>query len=660
MSPSPIEPVHPASDEAATVSTIRVLVADVLHRRNFYVGRDARIEVIYLPVEEVFWEVFEGRLLDTPLTKTRRKFETWGVFLGYGETRPPEPTVAVRFDAATGEMHVTRAIQCHAWEGYHAGEGVYLSREIRKWVRERVGTISVGRFASMDEIRDELATLVFQAVVGTSRLPLTSIEAPLPAFSLGEVGYAYRPEPADQEPIRSEELLVDEALSPARSKIERAKLLETVLRATPAERLPQVAEMLLGHIRTEHARTELLVVLRTMFNEVALSPYTDFVDKTLALVDAVERRGGWMAAEVVDFLGHLLRQQGRHLTAYDLVTFHHRGANYPDALLLDAVLKAYLKRVQQRPEQILDDANDGKEMRRAKRLRRRALRQGWLARTRYEGHPVPDAPTSEGENLRVLPGPFERVPDEQIVQVHRRRKRLFAGDPLTGYVDKGGPVLKQSILDLRCPDEVRELGMALFLDRPLGIGKAPLEPDGTLLLSYDAFSRSIAKRRLRELAAPKLLDEETREALRVHLESIEVRGVNLSRISPPSRRALVSLDDVRKVADDFVLLRTTRRSADEFRALFDWSPIAGRPGTDCLADGRRVLIVQGVGPCDELTIFDAALQPRLRCAVDVSEGYESRGGVEYPKAGLRVRLVGESTDAAASEVTIRPKATVRA
>ena len=56
----------------------------------------------------------------------------------------------------------------------------------------------------------------------------------------------------------------------------------------------------------------------------------------------------------MDFLGWLLRQIGRHLTAYDLVTFHHRGANYPDALVLDAVLKAYLARIEREPELFLD------------------------------------------------------------------------------------------------------------------------------------------------------------------------------------------------------------------------------------------------------------------------------------------------------------------
>src|SRR5947208_176843 len=81
--------------------------------------------------------------------------------------------------------HITRAILCYAWEGYHAGDNVYLSRPTHKWVRELVGTISLDRFADADELRDELIGLLFQAVVGCSRLPLQSVEAPLPAYSLG-------------------------------------------------------------------------------------------------------------------------------------------------------------------------------------------------------------------------------------------------------------------------------------------------------------------------------------------------------------------------------------------------------------------------------------------------------------------------------------------
>ena len=38
---------------------------------------------------------------------------------------------------------------------------------------------------------------------------------------------------------------------------------------------------------------------------------------------------------------------------------------------------------------------------------------------------MPDVPTSLGEYARVLPAPFARVPEEQILQVATRKRRLF-------------------------------------------------------------------------------------------------------------------------------------------------------------------------------------------------------------------------------------------
>ena len=71
-----------------------------------------------------------------------------------------------------------------------------------------------------------------------------------------------------------------------------------------------------------------------------------------------------------------------------------------------------------------------------KRLRRRALRQAWLIRRRYEGWPVPDLPTSPGENNRVLPPSHPRVPEEQILQPSRRTRRLYADDPLPSHLGR--------------------------------------------------------------------------------------------------------------------------------------------------------------------------------------------------------------------------------
>src|SRR5262249_23038714 len=163
-------------------------------------------------------------------------------------------------------------------------------------------------------------------------------------------------------------------------------------------------------------------------------------------------------------LGYMLRQNARHLTAYDLITFHHRGANYPDALLLGTVLKEYLTLMEGRPELLLPARMDDPSYRKRKQLRRRALRQAWLLRRMYEGLPVPDAPTSPGENSRVLPVPFERVPEEQILQTGRRTKRLFEGEPLVFPGERSREIMQHCIADLQHREELQELGMAIFLD----------------------------------------------------------------------------------------------------------------------------------------------------------------------------------------------------
>src|SRR5262249_25790696 len=151
-------------------------------------------------------------------------------------------------------------------------------------------------------------------------------------------------------------------------------------------------------------------------------------DKVLAVLRALDESSRLTAEHLTDFLGHLLRQLSRHLTAYDLVTFHHAGANYPDALVLDAILKDYLARIERQPDLFLSAGADAEGEGLRKRLRR-ALRQAVLLRRRYEGHLVPDTPTSPGENMRILPPPHVRVPEEQIYYPHRRTRRLYDGDP---------------------------------------------------------------------------------------------------------------------------------------------------------------------------------------------------------------------------------------
>ncbi len=350
--------------------------------------------------------------------------------------------------------------------------------------------------------------------------------------------------------------------------------------------------------------TDVLRLLRQVFRDVSLSPYTDFVDRVLQLFGHLEGAGTLRAEEVLDFEGWLLRLIARHLTAYDLVTFHHRGANYPDALLLDAVLADYLSRLERSPGLFAGEPG---------RPRRRALRQAYLLRREYEGLPVPDVPTSPGEHARVYPELYPRVPEEQVLQTARRRRRLFAEAPLR-LSDAAQLALAEAVRDLRHPDEIEELGAAVYLDRPFGGAKGTVEPDGTPLLASLGYSRSIAARRLRQLGEAG--------------EAPGLPGVPLEQIGGPVRQGTLSLSDAARAAADFVFRRTLPGSVRLLTELFDFGPFVDRLR-------GQILLARSVGS-PGLLVYDEAWRPRLEIEPLLAQGYASRRGLEWPAAGLRV------------------------
>ncbi len=558
---------------AISPDDIRRAITAALRPERFFL---ANLDLEWRPstIEDIAWELFRGQLLDTAQSRERRRFEAWSLFLPDAD----EPLLSVKLDDVRQEIHVVRAIYSYAWEGYHAGDNVYLSREVRKWLREIVATLPLELFSDDRTLEEALGQAIAHAVYGLSRLPLTSVEAPLPAFSLGQLGYFPHVAEDRAAPMRSPAAVVDGALIAGHPWPSRARLLETILRAALPCDIGDLADRFAARWQAlGETGARLAALVRTLFDDVALSPYTDFVAKTLAFLRAWEERGCWTTDTHADVLAGLLRQIARHLTAYDLVTFHHRGANYPDALLLDEVLRAYLEIAERRPD-LFRDSTDS-------RLRRRALRQSVLMRCLIEGLPVPDLPTSTGENRRVLPPEFPRVPEEQITDPSKRRRKLFDGDPLLPRLSAiARELLNESLHDLARPTEARELGMALFLDRPLA-------DDPTLLLTYEAFSRSVAEQRLRYLCHDlKLLDAETMAAACLALES---PGVPLVA-SHPRRPGAVSLADAFRVADDFLMLRTTRRSLAEFLARPETAVLLARPEFAFLKEGRPALIVGGM------------------------------------------------------------------
>jgi hypothetical protein len=340
--------------------------------------------------------------------------------------------------------------------------------------------------------------------------------------------------------------------------------------------------------------------------------------------------------EHIDFCAHLLNKLHRHLTAYDLVTFHHRGANYPDALLLDAVLRAYLG-LTEFAEQF---HGDEPKMRR----RRRALRQACLLRRHYQGHLVPDLPTSPGENARVLPASHPRVPEEQLTQVVRRRRQLFAEEPLGDLLNENArSVLAASVRDLAHPEECVELGLGVFIDRPLGYGKAPAEPDQTPMLAHEAFSPSIARRRRGELQ--KLCAELGLAVAIPEFTQAWPRGL-LHQELAECPRPVAALTDVRRVANDFLILRTLPRGLKTLTDRIDWRPLLERFRLAFLAERKIRLLVQSASANGQavLAVYDDRLHRRLEFVVDASHGFTRRAGIELPKAGLRVVKVWADSD----------------
>jgi hypothetical protein len=661
-----------------SLDEIRACAADAIAARHFYIGDGLELEWEHAEAENVPWEIYKGRLLDASQTRERRTFEAWNVYSIDEFGRSTEPLLSLKLDVETGEIHVVRAILCYAWEAYDAGDNVILSRETKKWMRELVGTISVGRFGDAPaSLARELSELLFRAVIGMSRLPLTSVETPLPAFSLGRLAY-FRVATGVKTcgPLRTWQDLTDQVLLRGVPKLERAKLLETFVHAVPRDELGAAAKQWMTrfteaehtvflqlhegiHKRFEKSayfleradnsaligREHLLYTIEVLFNEAALTPYTDLVDKALALSEVLEAQGLLTALDLAHLLGTLIRRLTRHLTAYDLVTFHHRGANYPDALLLDALMKAFLRLIERDEALLMPDTSDDVRQEERKWLGRRALRMGWLVRKSYEGHLVPDEPTSPGENMRILPAPHRRVPEEQIVNPANRTKRLYQGDPLEAHLGHSAKqVLRRSIEDLKRPSELRELGVAIFLDRPLGGGKSRTDPDQTPMLSYLAFSRSIARERLARILSDQKLTqiEANYPCFERAMDALQVRGVFVRDVTESARDAIVSIADAIRAAEDFLLLQNTMPTWFGFHWGYHLGPALEPFSLDYLCSNEAVLVLRTTrskSQNETLAIYDPEQRKRVELSFDPGKGYVMHQGVEYPASPLRILRV---------------------
>ncbi len=631
---------------------IREAIGRALAGGHFFVAPTRRLRIEHVASEQAIWEVFRGHLLDASHSRRMEEFETWNVILDEGSKAAEAPVVSVRWQQGQQRVFIVRRILTHGFEAYEDSPGVILSREVQKWVAELVGTIALDT-VDKDELESDLARYLFLAVIGTSRLPITSLESPLPAFSLGHFAYLPGFAGADRACDNPEEFL-RAALESKVSTFELAKALEIALRATPPDAVAGIARLLREAAPRHTAEPDWCGGLfRALFNSVALSPYTGYVDALIAVLTDLASHGEADAAQSIDTSGYMLRHLCRHLTAFDLSVFHNFGANYPDALFLDALLAAYLRLIDAHPGLLDATSDDLPATNDPCRMRRRALRQACLVRSSYEGHRVPDAPTSMGENARVLPAEFARVPEEQILQAVRRSRRLFEGRPLAGLLSETGRrVLMQSCEDLRNPTEVRELGMAVFLDRPMGVFKEPGEVDRTPLVSYEAFSRMLAAKRMAQAMAGGWIDAESHGPTLDVLNEMPLEGRPLNEIAVGERPGVVSLGDATKAAPDFWILRTTPSSLDALLSHFDLSELE-RIAPDCaewLQNNRHVLLVSHSSADrpsagSTLRFYDRQGTLRLELGFETTPGrdvqYRERGGVELVER-FRVLSVGDS------------------
>ena len=335
-----------------------------------------------------------------------------------------------------------------------------------------------------------------------------------------------------------------------------------------------------------------------------------------------------------------------HLTAYDLITFHHQGANYPDALLLDGLLRDVLALASVHSNLFKVDAQADPRSVADARRRRRALLLGWWMHRFLNGLPVPDEPTSPGENARILPPPHHRVSEEQLHKLGRRTRYLYAESAIDWQVHRS--LLQACLEELEDPEMLLELGTALYLDRPFGTLKPPGSLDLTPLLSYELFSRTVAHERLRrfEKFDPIIGSSPALAAASALLERLSASGIPVPR-STHSGMTL-RLQDCWRVADDFVVRRPSSATIRRVRAYFDWKH-APFPLNEWHKRGLRPIPVPDPAPTapSRIVFYDRDWNPQFECSVAAEQGFARRGPLELPMPGLLIVNDGPQTFVAA-------------
>lgn len=598
----------------------------------FFAPPEAPLTFAFEPQVTWRWEILAGRLLDPALTREERTFAAWHVQQQVGGRL--EPRVSILLDELQQTLYVVRHIEIRGFEAYESQPNVFESRPVHKWTRELIRSGSLAELAtepSSEHLTAWCAEGVYQALCGTSRLPIASHESQLPAFALGLIGYwpalAVQREQgrgaatdpaanvltsaAADVPLASPRYLAALALQGQLPRSQRAKLLEMALRASTGQQWEEVLAYCARTVAAyEAAAQEFPRLLRVLFNGLGLTPYIPLEKRLIELLERVAQDSGHVTP-LLDTAAWMLLQLARHLTAFDLRTFHNYGADYPDLLLLDALLGWLTSWLDRQPDCLMDAAAS---------RRRTAWLLAALLRKEHEGLPITPIPTSPGENQRVLPqvpqAAAEPVDDAEIMDPRLRRNQLFAGSELeAAWSPAVRELLVAAATDLNDAAALRTFGEALFLDRPLGVDRPPEAVDDTPLVSYLAFSRNALTYRLRRLFQWGWIDDTVAEQLLHAARQLKVPGFPAAQLPGHPRPGVVSLEDAHLAGSDFVFVRTTRRSLSALLACGKL-PLQTVPADvqEWLATGRDVLLIRTGQPNDPqwpfLTAFDAALQPR--------------------------------------------------
>jgi hypothetical protein len=632
---------------------IAAAVESALAPGRFFVAEGRQLRIEHQSQEACRWEIFRGHLLDARQTRLEKTFTTWNVILD----PPGRPIISVRYQSEEEKIYVVRYIEVYAWEAYEQ-RGIIESREVKKWAGELVGTMDLTQPDLLKRSAlEHLTDYLHMAVVGADRLPITSLESPLPWFSLGQLAYFPAPaHPTDLRPVRKPlhwlAKLAESSSDRQTPGAPMPRTLELVLRASSPPDIAEVAARFASLATRPGPEWEPVSLLRTLFNYVALSPYTSFAPNWSRFLLEVARQNKQWRERALDVFSYMLRHLVRHLTSYNLTSFHNSGANYPDALTLNEFLKAYVQLLGESPGSFLPSgARHSSELERHKGLRRRALRQAWMMRKLLEGLPVPRFPTSPGENLRVMPEPFERLPNDEILNPSKRPKFLFEGEAAESLLSSvAWEVFRSSLAELSEPAELKELGLGVFLDRPLGIFKQPGEVDRTPLLSYEAVSRSIAQSRLAALNHGGVLSPDLYHRAESQLQSLAIMGIPATELPDRERPGVPSLEEAGRSAADFTFLRITTSS---WNALQNWAQLRHcfQTASSPRSASPRVfpsphLVIRSPRqrlrrtPPPLMTAFDEQMAPLWDLFLDRPDGgdvrYRESRGVEMPEGALRI------------------------